>query len=470
MPRVVASACAIALLSGVASAADLPVFQPIPLPPILTAPMPVAFNWTGFYVGGHGGWGFGQAPFVDGAVAGGQVGVQWDLDGFVVGAEADGSWVSWEGTNAVGTARLRGGFAFDRFHVYATGGAALQESDLGWVVGGGLDYSFTDNWTAGAEYLYYEFDDGGAADVFRGRVNYLFGGLAGALQSTPLWPVSSTPDGTFDWTGFYIGAHGGWSFVGGPGITDGYEVGGQFGVNRQWGKFVAGIEIDQGYVDWGAVTTAGSIRLRGGLAYGRFFPYVTAGMGIEDSIGWTAGAGAEYALTDHWTTAVATASPEKGAALFNEICQTYGRTHLSSVPDLDRFATLADKVLEGASMINAPIAAGWRALPRATDVEGRAQQLLHILRELRMARHAVCIHAEGLTPLEAIVAGPGGEANAKMFGWPEPFPDPAQCSDRRAAAEARTDQLSAVDFAVLSETERSEFLASLDRIVAHATK
>jgi hypothetical protein len=176
------------------------------------------------------------------------------------------------------------------------------------------------------------------------------------------------------------------------------------------------------------------------------------------------------ALTNHWTTAVATASPEKGAALFNEICQTYGRTHLSNVPDLERFATLAGKVLDGASMINAPIAAGWRALPRATDVEGRAQQLLHMLRELRMARHAVCIHAEGITPLEAIIAGPGGEANAKMFGWPEPFPDPAQCSDRRAAAEARTDQLSAVDFAVLSETERSEFVASLDRIVAHATK
>ena len=160
-------------------------------------------------------------------------------------------------------------------------------------------------------------------------------------------------------------------------------------------------------------------------------------------------------------TRLATASPDKGAALFNDICQSYGRAHLAAVPDLDRFVALAERVVDGASMINAPIAAGWRALPRATDVAGRAQQLLQTLRELRMARHAVCIHAEGLTPLEAIIAGPGGAANAKMFGWPEPFPDPAPLAARRAAAEARTDQLSAVDFAVLTDAERDEFVAAL---------
>jgi hypothetical protein len=175
-------------------------------------------------------------------------------------------------------------------------------------------------------------------------------------------------------------------------------------------------------------------------------------------------------LADTWAAATAIASPDKGAALYNDVCQDHGRTHLAAVPDLDRFVALAETVVANASMINAPIAAGWRALPRANDVAGRAQQLLQILRELRMARHAVCIHAEGLAPLEAIISGPGGEANAKMFGWPEPFPDPIPLSTRRATAEARTDQLSAVDFAVLTDDERDEFVAALGRIVEHATK
>ena len=171
-----------------------------------------------------------------------------------------------------------------------------------------------------------------------------------------------------------------------------------------------------------------------------------------------------------WAAAVALASPDKGAALYNDVCQDHGRAHLAAVPDLDRFVALAETVVANASMINAPIAAGWRALPRASDVEGRAQQLLQILRELRMARHAVCIHAEGLAPLEAIIAGPGGAANAKMFGWAEPFPDPAPLADRRKAAEARTDQLSAADFAVLTDAERDEFIGALGRILEHATK
>ena len=175
-------------------------------------------------------------------------------------------------------------------------------------------------------------------------------------------------------------------------------------------------------------------------------------------------------LAESWTTAVAIASPDKGAALYNDICQSHGRGHLASVPDLDRFVELAEKVIGRSSMINAPIAAGWRALPRAIDTEGRAQQLLQTLRELRMARHAVCIHAEGLTPLEAIISGPGGAANATMFGWTEPFPDPVPLSDRRRAAEARTDQLSAVDFAALTDAERDEFVAALGRILEHATK
>ncbi len=176
------------------------------------------------------------------------------------------------------------------------------------------------------------------------------------------------------------------------------------------------------------------------------------------------------ALASYWHTATAIASPEKGAALFLDVCQNYGRAHLEDGPELERFTELAEKVVDHASMINAPIAAGWRALERARDVPGRAQTLLQILRELRGARHAVAIHAGGLSPLDAIIAGPGGEANAKLFGWPEPFPDPAPIADRRAAAEAKTDELSAADFSVLRDRERDELVAALQHLRATATK
>jgi outer membrane immunogenic protein len=179
MSRLAASASALALLTGLAAAADLPPPVMVAPPPMLTAPTPIAFNWSGFYFGGHGGWGFGSGAFADGFTVGGQVGLNWQFNSFVVGAEGDGSFVDWGGTDAVGTIRMRGGLAFDRFLAYATGGAAFQDfNDVGWVAGGGVEYALWNNWTIGVEYLHYDFgaDD---ADVIRGRVNYLFSGLAG---------------------------------------------------------------------------------------------------------------------------------------------------------------------------------------------------------------------------------------------------------------------------------------------------
>jgi opacity protein-like surface antigen len=179
MPRVVAFACVFALLSGVATAADLSSPQPIPLSPILTAPAPIAFNWTGFYVGTHGGWGLGSGLFTDGAIAGGQAGVNWQYGSFVVGVEADGTWVDWGDANVIATGLARGGFAFNRFHAYATGGVAARDGVelVGWVAGAGVEYALFNNWTVGAEYLHYDFADDDS-EVVRARVNYLFGDRA----------------------------------------------------------------------------------------------------------------------------------------------------------------------------------------------------------------------------------------------------------------------------------------------------
>jgi outer membrane immunogenic protein len=140
--------------------------------------MPIAYNWSGFYLGAHGGWGWGSGAFDDGFVIGGQVGVNWQFNSFVLGAEGDGSFTDGGGTDAVGTARLRGGLALDRFMPYVTGGVALEDfDDAGWVIGGGIEYAFTDNVSAGIEYLHYDLSD--EADVIRGRVNVRFGGLFG---------------------------------------------------------------------------------------------------------------------------------------------------------------------------------------------------------------------------------------------------------------------------------------------------
>ena len=298
MLRPVASASAFALLTGVAAAADLPPPINVTPPAVLTALTPVAFNWSGFYFGGHGGYGFAKGGvFNDGFAAGGQVGLNWQFGGFVLGAEADASWVDWSGADSVGTARLRGGFASGPFLVYATGGAAFRDfSDAGWVVGGGLEYAIWRDWTVGAEYLYYEFG-GDSSDVFRGRLNYLFGGLAGSPAMLAPTPVA------FNWSGFYLGGHGGYGFVSGA-IEDGYEIGGQAGVNQQYGTFVLGMEIDGGAVDWGPVTVVGSMRLRAGFAFDRLLAYAAGGLAFEDAIGWTVGGGLEYALTDRWILGV----------------------------------------------------------------------------------------------------------------------------------------------------------------------
>jgi outer membrane immunogenic protein len=170
-----ASASVLAILSSAAVAADLPLMSPPPAPMMSTTP--IAYNWSGFYIGGHGGWGFGSGSFDDGFIVGGQLGVNWQFNNFVLGAEGDGSFVDWGDTNAVGTVRLRGGIALDRFLPYVTGGAAFG-NDIGWVAGGGIDFALTDNISAGVEYLHYDYDKD-SSEVIRGRVNIMFNSLFG---------------------------------------------------------------------------------------------------------------------------------------------------------------------------------------------------------------------------------------------------------------------------------------------------
>jgi hypothetical protein len=157
-------------------------------------------------------------------------------------------------------------------------------------------------------------------------------------------------------------------------------------------------------------------------------------------------------VTAAWERTTVVCSARDAAADLAEACHDWGRAHYAGSAAAV-VAELGGRVVRSASPVAAPLFAGWRALPTPADLPAAAALVLQQLRELRMARHAVAITAEGLTPLEAIVAGPGGSANAQMFGWAEPYPDGEALSARRNSAEALTNQMSAQDLAPLGTSD-----------------
>lgn len=190
-------------MSVAANAADMPV-RPLP------APMPVAFNWTGFYVGGHLGGAWAQRNMTDGFnglsfntgnsgafIGGGQFGGNFQFGSFVVGFEWDFDWAA-SSNNPTGngvvvpalggnvvqvaandqwitTVAARFGFAIDRGLFYAkagggwvgnntftvtnvTTGASISGTTntvaSGWLVGAGVEWALADGWTVKLEYDY----------------------------------------------------------------------------------------------------------------------------------------------------------------------------------------------------------------------------------------------------------------------------------------------------------------------------
>ena len=195
--------------AGPAVAADLS----RPPPPIVKAPvMAPIFSWTGFYIGGNigGAWAqhnftFDNLSFNNGSnnavfIGGGQVGGNYQFNNFVIGVEGTFDWAANNNNNNVGvvvpagilgigphtlqvtandkwiaTLAARLGVAYDRVLFYAKGGGAwvgansLTITDVttgasitgstnntlsGFLVGGGIEWAFTSNWTVKAEYDY----------------------------------------------------------------------------------------------------------------------------------------------------------------------------------------------------------------------------------------------------------------------------------------------------------------------------
>jgi len=189
-----ASAVVPVSLAAVSSAyaADLPTTEAPVTEPEVFAPAP--FSWTGFYIGGDVGGGFGTSNtrYKGGAADVYQSGVVGGLYGgynyqvmpnVVLGAEADFTFSGMNGDGAIpgagarvkqeanwlSTVRGRAGFAYDRFLAYGTGGVAFADlkttapggsetkTKTGWTVGGGLEAAITDNIIARVEYQYVGF-------------------------------------------------------------------------------------------------------------------------------------------------------------------------------------------------------------------------------------------------------------------------------------------------------------------------
>jgi outer membrane immunogenic protein len=222
--------------AGPAVAADLPTKAPVRT----TAAIAPVGDWTGFYIGGHVGNGWGTkdwsnpeadpsgrgADHVNGTTAGGQIGLNWQTGYWVFGIEAQASWANIDGghhyvptdvflfskVDSLGTIAGRIGYAWDRSLFYVKGGAgwahdkhwihdgptgdllgAASQTRWGWVAGAGWEFALTRQWSAQIEYNYMDFGkerltfSGGSLGVVpgdidqqihvvKGGINYRFGG------------------------------------------------------------------------------------------------------------------------------------------------------------------------------------------------------------------------------------------------------------------------------------------------------
>lgn len=189
---------------GAAHAADLGVVQAP-----ATYSSASQFDWTGFYAGINGGYGWADVSVAgfklmdgEGTFGGLQVGYNHDFGDFVFGVEADAqlSGIKDNGGFAYtldnfGTVRARAGWSVDRFLPYVTGGlswgnatavGAPQEHEtyIGWAAGAGLEVAVTEQLSVKGEYLYLDFGGAGfgaggldldlKAHVVRAGLNYKF--------------------------------------------------------------------------------------------------------------------------------------------------------------------------------------------------------------------------------------------------------------------------------------------------------
>jgi len=240
MKRYLLATVAISALAATtsASAADLAARPYTKAPPMMVA----MYDWSGFYIGLNGGGGYAHdhrfnaagtnlgSYDAKGGTAGGQIGYRWQSGSWVWGLEAQGNWADFSGStvNAANLANLvasktdafglftgQVGYAWNNVLVYAKGGAGVVDrsyefrtlagaafaapvavgynTQWGGTVGGGIEFGFAPNWSAGLEYNHIFLDrqsvtfanaaavnnpysTGGNVDILTAKINYKWGG------------------------------------------------------------------------------------------------------------------------------------------------------------------------------------------------------------------------------------------------------------------------------------------------------
>jgi outer membrane immunogenic protein len=203
--KLILATAAAAFASSSAFAADAIVaYDP---PPVVAVEVPVGYDWSGIYVGASAGYvieyGTQVAAFTpagdrfsnryirdaEGFIGGAFVGYNWANNNVLFGLEGDLEYADNSGSRETfggfaetsvdiglqGTIRARLGYTFDRTLVYATGGVAFGDVEIGvtdpagtfsdsstrvgYTVGAGVEHAVTDNWLIRAEYRFTDFGD-----------------------------------------------------------------------------------------------------------------------------------------------------------------------------------------------------------------------------------------------------------------------------------------------------------------------
>lgn len=149
-------------------------------------------------------------------------------------------------------------------------------------------------------------------------------------------------------------------------------------------------------------------------------------------------------------------------------CARWGSENLDPVPGVDRLVTLAARVVDAAEAVAMPIFAAARAVPQPDGTAGaKAALLIHLLQEQRAAATLVATTVCGLTPVEALIAGPDGEEEALTFGWRPPFPARTPLMRRYLYAEAIADRICGRAWTGLTGPERADLVRLLLDAAGH---
>ncbi|NJP32747.1 SCO6745 family protein [Micromonospora thermarum] len=177
---------------------------------------------------------------------------------------------------------------------------------------------------------------------------------------------------------------------------------------------------------------------------------------------------APEAVADGWDATLRTVRPMRVATVTLGECCRWGDENLDSVPGAARLAVLLGRAVDAADATGMPLFAAWRAMPvPVRTAGGQVAVSLRLLREHFAGAHLLAVRAAGMTPLEAVLAGPEGEAGAVACGWPPPYPTVGPLVRRRLWAEAVTDRLTAPAFAALGPADGAELVDLLAAFRAH---